>query len=372
MPPRVGVHGTGILAVEQGSKSAEPEARRRDGSALTSVIAGSGGATLPPLEVEWGRGPDGLVVSVAAAEEGVQYVCPSCAVPLVLKAGSVRRKHFAHKVGERACSAETVLHKVAKARICQAVADWQAGRGLAPVVLRRCEFCGNERGQALPKVVAGAAEEVRLPGGRILDVAFRDGAGQVVAGLEVFVTHEVTPEKSGDLGRLPWAEVRADQVLAEPRWPLRQDGFRKPCVCEACRDLRRTARARVAELLDARGLAFPRPPYRVALRECWKCGRETVVFAWPGRDRWPRRRPPGRIPVTVKFKRTEVVKEGYWANTCQWCRRVQGDFHLHLSYETEGCGCERCVTYRLINDVPGRFRPEMDGASRAKGRRALA
>lgn len=43
-----------------------------------------------------------------------QYSCLGCSAEMILKAGKVKARHFAHKVNTEHCGAETYLHKLAK------------------------------------------------------------------------------------------------------------------------------------------------------------------------------------------------------------------------------------------------------------------
>lgn len=302
------------------------------------------------FRVEWGKAPDGNFVRSAEAERGISYVCPSCEAPLVLKAGEVRRRHFSHKGGS-GCSSESILHQVAKARICLAVQAWRNGAGDVPRLVRRCEFCSQELPQELPSSVRVAVPEVPV-GGRVVDVALLDAGGTTLAALEVLVSHAVDERKASDLP-IPWGEIPAGEVLEGLCWRLSQDGFRNRAVCGSCRARRDVLKQKAQDCLGRLRYPFPPPhPYRLAFRECWKCARETVVFSWPWAGQWSKRRPPTPLTPTISFERTSVVPQGYWANKCQWCRRVQGDFYLHQPHEAEDlCGCPMCIDYALLNGL---------------------
>lgn len=43
-----------------------------------------------------------------------RYICLGCGAEMILKAGKVKARHFAHKVNTEHCGAETYLHKLAK------------------------------------------------------------------------------------------------------------------------------------------------------------------------------------------------------------------------------------------------------------------
>ena len=43
-----------------------------------------------------------------------RYTCLGCGAEMILKAGKVKARHFAHKVNTEHCGVETYLHKLAK------------------------------------------------------------------------------------------------------------------------------------------------------------------------------------------------------------------------------------------------------------------
>ncbi len=58
---------------------------------------------------------NGKWVKVAEAQRGGSYFCPECETPFVLRLGSVRIHHFAHKPGYHGeCSGESGYHNLAK------------------------------------------------------------------------------------------------------------------------------------------------------------------------------------------------------------------------------------------------------------------
>ena len=50
------------------------------------------------------------------------YFCPACGETVRLRAGAIRRPHFAHRPSEQ-CSKETILHQTAKRLIQQVVQE---------------------------------------------------------------------------------------------------------------------------------------------------------------------------------------------------------------------------------------------------------
>ena len=70
--------------------------------------------------------------------------------------------------------------------------------------------------------------------------------------------------------------------------------------------------------------------YRSAKRRCWKCGESTVVWNWPGHVMWDDQEPPKPIPSNVRWAYSGAAMGDYWANVCEHCGAVQGDWYLYM------------------------------------------
>jgi hypothetical protein len=65
------------------------------------------------LKISYGLDETDKLVYIVDALKGTNYFCPECKTPLILRAGEVKIKHFAHQsLGN--CTNESVLHKVYK------------------------------------------------------------------------------------------------------------------------------------------------------------------------------------------------------------------------------------------------------------------
>ena len=281
-----------------------------------------------------GYDSSGALVRPEDARRGEEYRCPGCGASVVLRSGERRRPHFAHRGGE-GCSAESVLHRMAKQRVVDVVTSWTAGSGPRPCVTRPCPRPGCEGGvvQDLPEDVTHALAEVRLADGSIADVVLYRGECPAVA-VEIAVTHRVGHEKAGRL-RLPWMELLAEDVMDRPYWwVVAQDGL-KPFECPLCQ---RAARQRSSKVAEIQGRAAqvaerltstlpPSPPYRFVPHTCWRCGSNMVVYLWPGGGGHSRVRPPDPIPSSLQLRVTDWGGD-HWANCCPSCSAVQGDGYL--------------------------------------------
>lgn len=56
-------------------------------------------------------------IGIENAQKGIEYRCPHCKGEMVVKEGSIKVKHYAHKIRPQNCSYETYLHALAKKRI---------------------------------------------------------------------------------------------------------------------------------------------------------------------------------------------------------------------------------------------------------------
>jgi hypothetical protein len=254
--------------------------------------------------------PDGRLLRPAEATPGT-YACPGCGARIVLRAGPVKVRHFAH--GPGSCSTETALHAAAKRALVQVVQEW-AGGGPAPVVRRTCAGCERSWDAAVPAAQT-AVPEHRLEGGLRPDVALLAGTAVVLA-LEVRVRHAVDEAKAARMP-VPFLELDAHDVLAAPRvWqPIAE--LPRPDACPACiarrdrdaRELRRLA----AELgVDTEA----HPGWEAGLDACAACGKETIRFTrGKGTAAGPTR---GRAPPGVRIARVKV-RGGFASRTVTAC-----------------------------------------------------
>lgn len=269
---------------------------------------------------------DGNLVSRGDAVKGSGYFCLGCGQRLVVRLGNVKTKHFAH-LGGFVCSSEGVIHATAKRLIVGVIALWKAG-GTRPRVLRRCGSCGSNGLQYLPDKVLSVDVECRLESGYVVDVAMFGDDG-VIAAVEIYVTHLVTKEKSEDL-RIPWVELVGSEVVEEPLlWKPMVDNF-KPYRCKSCKLLDAEKKRALERISLQLGIKLPWGDYVAAPYRCYRCKREILVFSWPGGVVWSVEEPPLPIPPSVKFSYTKTARSWYWANTCLYCRAVQGDFFIQL------------------------------------------
>jgi hypothetical protein len=305
------------------------------------------------LLVPYGINREGLLVAAADARKGDSYACPQCAAQLLLRAGEVVKRHFAHRM-DSMCTAESIAHIIAKRLVVQVIEECSAIDAKRQLTLTsECRCCGDRFPVELPSSALTSAVLEQQVGPYVCDVV-ASRTGQQVLAIEILATHPVNESKAVALS-LPWIELRADSVLRDPYcWqPVATRGL-KALVCPACK-------ARVAEVkvvVRKWGLGFEEPAlFRDASRAkflaevttCWSCQEEIPVYWWAGVP-FCDTEPPMPRPRTVKFRKSKAYGGSYWANTCPGCNHVQGDNYVFLDAEA------------VINGLPLRQTEETKGA----------
>lgn len=283
------------------------------------------------LKIPLAHDETGSLVSVEHAISGGQYYCPSCGAGLILRRGTVKVAHFAHKPSD-ICNQETIIHKTAKLVVQQAVTDWKAGKRAAPVIQRACQVCHSLIAQPLPEKVETAQLEYRLSDGFIADVALLV-QDKPQAAIEILVTHAVDEVKTANIS-VPFIELDGYAILESPTiWNPITDRFR-PLTCPQCSQNFKKFQAKTSQVAKKTGIDLPTDYYRYAPCSCWRCKKEILVFTWPGRE-LHEKQPPSRQPTpnTIRFEYSKTVKGKYWANICPHCKAIQGDWFLFAEPE---------------------------------------
>ena len=284
------------------------------------------------LLVPYGVDPYGVLISATEASREVNYCCPGCSSPLVLRAGDSVIRHFAHK-STAACSGETVMHKIAKRLLVQVISEYSSSSAAKQISLKSiCSCCAEAVEIALPRHSFTAASEEHRIGEFVCDVVAFRGSEPVLA-IEVLVTHSVDDNKAIKLP-LPWLELSAERVLESPYFWNPVSEKLRPITCAKCR--KQTAKLReVAARCNQpfHQSALSRDPsrdaYLAALEVCWQCKQEILVYWWAGVP-FANTEPPPPRPRTVQHRFSKRHGGAYWANTCPHCDALQGDNFLFL------------------------------------------
>ena len=271
------------------------------------------------LRVPFGLDPDGAFVMPEVASKGVEYRCPGCRDLLTFRQPANVRPHFAHRTSN--CTAESILHAGAKAKVLRVVSEWIAGHGPAPVIRSVCSggtlfyedarsawwdgwACGRETVWPLAEGRVDHVErEHRLASGLRPDVVLFRG-GRPTLAIEFRHTHSVSEQKAARL-EVPWIELVAGEVFENPLvWSPSQHGIAKLSGCAFCASI------------DVEGLAS-------ALAE------DVVRFESEHRRRYRYLPSPGE---RITFRRDQ-----FRARMCKlmeaWCERnpLQKDVGIALS-----------------------------------------
>ncbi|MCK4640070.1 MAG: hypothetical protein KAU06_01930 [Candidatus Marinimicrobia bacterium] len=131
---------------------------------------------------------DGKLVHVSSVERGLKCdaVCPVCKTMVVARKGAKIRHHFAHYPGTN-CSAETVLHFIAKQLIYKKLISALFLKQILRVHWK-CIACSNRHSFSLLDGVKTVTMEKNLDECRP-DIALLDSDQKPLALIEIVVTH---------------------------------------------------------------------------------------------------------------------------------------------------------------------------------------
>ena len=261
-----------------------------------------------------------------AAHKGGSYFCPACDERLVLKRGTRKVPHFAH-TGSQQCSPEMIVRRAAQMELHRTLEEWLAGRAAGPVIERACFLCERHGEQSVPDKLTGVVLDYSLPSGERLDVALMVGP-EVGAAIQIVAAAQVDKEKESSLP-LAYIEVDGQAIVANPaRWKPLRDRF-KTVRCGRCRQDYARFRVRCEKLARQTGISLPQADYRYAPAFCWRCKREILVFTWANHSSFAKKLPATPPPKSLHYRYSKTVRDKYWANTCPYCRAIQGDWFLH-------------------------------------------
>lgn len=294
---------------------------------------------------ELAEGPNGDLVFADDAVSSVAYLCPSCHMQVVRRPRN-RRVSFYHAFDPTGrCSRDKVRLLTAQQLLARQLQYSITGGGNKLILVRRCPGLNIHLGcdrpvdyelESFDEVRICADADTELPDGLSL---CRGGRLVALIHISVRFNRSARDRASGDL---PYIELRAEDVLAcADRCLPVSDGF-EPVYCEACTDAERSYTERY------------RDGYLVDKKRCYKCKKDTPIFMWTG-ESWNEIAPPDPRPATVCWSYGETVQHSYWANTCEHCGALQGDFFLHSEPDSPFFGIMSVVPPRDVRrlDVKG-------------------
>jgi hypothetical protein len=163
-----------------------------------------------------------------------------------------------------------------KRALRKAVSTWSQGRGEAPLLLRTCDACGEERWVALDRRVVAIELDAKLPDGRRADAILRDASGR--ARLVVQLTDgSRLANRAAAVDGVPLIHVSGSALAAEPlRWrPVRASGLpRWRCRCALARPLPVDDAFSLRVIGCPIGLRrdqAPAPAYASVVHDCARC-----------------------------------------------------------------------------------------------------
>lgn len=283
------------------------------------------------LQVPYGTDQNGALVAASDATKSNQYNCPQCCSTLILRDGQVKTKHFAHKA-ETNCNGETIAHNTAKNLIAQIIND--QSENAKPISLDcTCMICFAPMTQTIPREKFTSAK-VEFPIGDFICDAVTFQNEKTVLAIEICQTNAVTQMKGEKLA-IPWIELDASTVLANPfHWKPIQSRL-NPVACKKCR----SSIAKIKAIAERDGIELEefvanrdpsRSQYLAAVDKCFKCHSEILLFWWNGVP-FCEESPPTPIPRTVQHRFSKAYGGKYWINTCPRCSAIQGDNFVFLA-----------------------------------------
>jgi len=280
------------------------------------------------LKVPYGLDTSNTLVSAEDASHSHIYRCPSCNIKLIYKSGDIRTKHFSHPSNSK-CNIESVLHKTAKSLICRAISENAAGN--QPIRLNStCQNCDIKFDIILnPKLFSHANEEVPISEYVCDVVAYKNN--NVALAIEVLNTHKVGTEKAKKLP-VYWIELKAEDIIKNAFYWKPTQSYLKPSLCTKCKaHIKHVYKVADKWKID-RSLYTPVKKLGIATyiadtEKCFKCNNEIPVFWWKGVP-FCEHEPPSPRPQTIKYRTSKQYGGAYWANTCAYCKILQGDNFL--------------------------------------------
>ena len=137
-----------------------------------------------------------------------RYTCLGCGAEMILKAGKVKARHFAHKINTEHCGAETYLHKLAK-RIVKRKFESGGKFEIEYIQTVRCAdadtcpfynelLCKNDVYKSFDlRKFYDTCEEERSIDGYVADILLSDSTGKYSEPvlIEIHVSHKSTEQK---------------------------------------------------------------------------------------------------------------------------------------------------------------------------------
>lgn len=271
------------------------------------------------------RTPSGELIKASDAEKGQNYVCPSCETELVLRKGSKKRPHFAHKKVTENCTPETALHFGFKILLAQRIQKSIDSAESLPF-LWNCNFCSGKHEGDLVKKATQVKVEYDL-GICQPDIALVDSSNSVVAAIEVVVSHSPEEKVIGYYKQngiaLVIFELESDEDIH-----LVDETVLKPTSVSVCRNPKCSKCKQY----------MTKDKLLIYAGECWKCHAPMKVAALKDSAHYTIDLTPEAVKLAnengafVKQRYSKTVNDRYYANTCKKCGTFIGSHFVFRDY----------------------------------------
>lgn len=282
------------------------------------------------------RNESGELIHARDAEKGTSFFCGLCKEPFVLrKSGNFgprsKRPHFAHKVLTANCTPESALHFEFKTLLEQEIERRIKSREELTIAWK-CIYCDQRHVGDLLKKASRVALEQPIDKVRP-DIALIDDKGNVIAAVEVVVTH--APEDSSKefyrLRKIALVELhlRTDEDLSDVPAKLRNADH-----VQLCPDRKRCLKCR----------HFQAPiELNIIATSCYNCRNSMKAPFITGDDSRGSHVSPDRFSrqeiaiarehgCIIEWQYSRTLNTKYWAATCGKCRRFIGRRHLFVDH----------------------------------------
>ncbi len=256
------------------------------------------------MGIHWPLAKDsaGKYVHIRDAVKANPYRCPECSARFVTRMGAKVRWHFAHYPGAL-CTGEGARHTLAKHFIASLL-----GQPISLPLL--CGCCCPTKQYRIVACDVGVETPVQ---NYAVDVTCTIKGRPIY--IEVVDTHETPTDKAGrllaNLIEVGIHDLSDEEVFSGEK-------------------VRDRLYAKLGQLLPT--LAYRRWKFiHIWETPCWKCKQKTPVVMVCGGEMWskdPELLAELKKYARVEFRRTGPVPNGYFANVCNQCGAVQGDYPL--------------------------------------------
>ena len=269
----------------------------------------------------------GQLVKAGDAEKGESYVCPGCSGSFILRKGSQKRPHFAHKNLSPNCTPETVLHYSFKTLLCQKIQDCIDRKSLLEIHWN-CDLCGGRHTGNLLKKAVQVKSEHNL-GSCQPDVALLDQNGCPIAVIEVIVTR--APEQAAlnhyKLNQIAVVTyvLESDEDIHRLDSPVLEPDSVDLCTTPKCSKCGEHTTKKRLLIIEA---------------NCWKCRAPMKVAALRADKGYLSI--GGFIDLDIQLATqhgaflqshySQTAGERYVANTCRRCKAFIGNHYLFGDY----------------------------------------